>query len=304
LDRLDELTTFVAIIEAGSLISAARRLRRSPPAVTRALRALENRIGLRLVERTTRRLAPTEAGSALADRARALLADYEKALAGVSHAPISGVLRITAPVQFGRRHVAPIVSEFLSGHPDVSAELSLNDRNVDLIEGGFDLAVRIGPLADSSLIARPIGSVRRVVVASSAYLARRGIPQTPADLAAHDTIFGMARSPAREWRFGPSQRGAVVRLTPRLLVDDVEAQIQAAQAGRGVARVLSYQVAEELAAGTLVRLLPKFEPRALPVQLVTVSRSLLPPKVRAFLEFAMASFRDLELFRNRGARSF
>jgi DNA-binding transcriptional LysR family regulator len=271
--------------------------RRPPPAVTRALGSLEDRIGLRLVDRTTRRLAPTEAGSALAERARALLTNYEELLVGSSEAPIRGVLRITAPVQFGRRHVAPIVSAFLNEHPDVRVELSLNDRNLDLIEEGLDLAVRIGPLADSSLIARQVGSVRRVVVASPAYLARRGVPRTPGDLATHDTIFGMARSPAREWRFGPARRGSVVRLSPRLLVDDIEAQLQAAQAGRGIARLLSYQVADALAAGSLVRLLQGFEPEPLPVQLVTLSRSHMAPKVRAFLDSAVRIFQDVDVIR-------
>jgi DNA-binding transcriptional LysR family regulator len=292
MDRLDELAVFVAIVEAGSLVNAARRLRRSPPAVTRALSALEDRIGLRLVERTTRRLAPTEAGSALADRARSLLANYDEAMLGVSRAPVRGVLRITAPVQFGRRHVAPIVSAFLTEYPEVRVELSLNDRNVDLIEEGLDLAVRIGPLADSSLVARQVGSVRRVVVASPEYLARRGVPLTPPDLTTHDTIFGMARSSAREWRFGPSARGPIVRLSPRLLVDDVEAQLQAAQAGRGIARPLSYQVTEQLAAGSLIRLLQDFEPQPLPVQLVTLSRGYMAPKIRAFLDSAVRAFRD------------
>jgi DNA-binding transcriptional LysR family regulator len=295
MDRLDELAVFVAIVEAGSLVSAARRLRRSPPAVTRALSSLEDRIGLRLVARTTRRLAPTEAGNVLAERARALLADYEEVLVGASEAPIRGVLCITAPVQFGRRYVAPIVSAFLNEYPDVQVELSLNDRNLDLIEEGLDLAVRIGPLEDSSLVARQVGSVRRVVVASRAYLARRGVPRTPADLARHDTIFGMARSPAREWRFGPRRRVSVVRLSPRLLVDDIEAQLQAALAGRGIARLLSYQVSDELAAGSLVRLLQDFEPEPLPVQLVTLSRSHMAPKVRAFLDSAVRILQDVDV---------
>jgi DNA-binding transcriptional LysR family regulator len=252
-------------------------------------------MGVRLVERTTRHLSPTEAGTALAERARTLLADYEQVLAGISQAHVQGVLRITAPVQFGRRHVAPIVSTFLNKYPDVRVELTLNDRNLDLIEEGLDLAVRIGQLADSSLVARTVGSVRRVVVASSAYLAARGVPRVPSDLAAHDTIFGMARSSSREWRFGPSQRGAVVRLTPRLLVDDVEAQLQAARAGRGIARPLSYQVADDLAGGSLVRLLQDFEPGPLPVQLVTLRRSYMAPKVRAFLDTAIIAFRDVEV---------
>jgi DNA-binding transcriptional LysR family regulator len=297
MDRLDELATFVAIIETGSLVAASRRLRRSPPSVTRALGALEDRIGLRLVERTTRRMAPTEAGSALADRARTLLANYDEVLMDASQAPVRGALRITAPVQFGRRHVAPIVSAFLNEYPDVRVELSLNDRNLDFIEEGLDLAVRIGALADSNLIARPVGSVRRVVVASPAYLARRGVPRIPADLAAHDTIFGMPRTPAREWRFGPSRRGAAVRLVARLLVDDVDAQLQAARAGRGIARPLSYQVTDDLAAGTLVRLLEDFEPEPLPVQLVTLSRSYVAPKVRAFLNLALKTFREADIIR-------
>jgi DNA-binding transcriptional LysR family regulator len=297
MDRLDELATFVAIIETGSLVAASRRLRRSPPAVTRALSALEDRMGLRLVERTTRRMAPTEAGNALADRARTLLANYDEVLMDASQAPVRGALRITAPVQFGRRHVAPIVSAFLNEYPDVRVELSLNDRNLDFIEEGLDLAVRIGVLADSNLIARPVGSVRRVVVASPAYLARRGVPRTPADLAAHDTIFGMPRTPTREWRFGPSHRGSIVRLVPRLLVDDVDAQLQAARAGRGIARPLSYQVTDELAAGTLVRLLEDFEPEPLPVQLVTLSRSYVASKVRAFLDLAVKTFRETDIIR-------
>ena len=295
MDRLDELTTFLAIYEAGSLISASRRLRRSPPAVTRALGALEDRIGLRLFERTTRRLAPTEAGRLLVERARALLEDYEQALVGASHAPVRGVLRITAPVQFGRRHVAPIVSALLNDYPDLRIELSLNDRNLDLIEEGIDVAVRIGNLPDSNLIARQVGSVRRVAVASPRYIAARGTPRVPADLAKHDTIFGMARSSAREWRFGRKRRGAVVRLSPRLLVDDVEAQVQAAKAGRGVARMLSYQVAEELAAGTLVCLLREFEPEPLPVQLVTLSRIHMTPKVRVFIDTAVKVLRAVDV---------
>src|ERR1700734_769209 len=297
MDRLDELAILVAIIEPGGLTRPPRPPRRPPPAVTRALSALEDRIGSRLVERTTRRLAPTEAGSALAERARVILADYDEALSGAAEAPVRRMLRITAPVQFGRRHVAPIVSAFLNEYPEVRVELSLNDRNLDLIEEGLDLAVRIGPLADSSLVVRQVGSVRRVVVASPAYLARRGVPRTPSDLATHDTIFGMARSAAREWRFGPSQRGTVVRLTPRLLVDDVEALLQATQAGRGIARVLSYQVWDEVASGTLVRLLQDFEPEPLPVQLVTLSRSHMAPKVRAFLDTAVKIFRDVDVIR-------
>ncbi len=295
MDRLDELTIFLAIFESGSLVGASRRLRRSPPAVTRGLGALEDRIGLRLFERTTRKLAPTDAGRLLAEQARDLLTEYEAALVSAAQAPVRGLLRITAPVQFGRRHVAPIVSAFLNDHPGIRIELTLNDRNLDLIEEGLDIAVRIGGLPDSTLIARQVGSVRRVVVASPHYIAARGMPRVPADLAKHETIFGMARSSAREWRFSKSRRGVVVRLSPRLLVDDVEAQVQAARAGRGVARVLSYQVADELAAGSLVRLLRDFEPEPVPVQLVTLSRVHMTSKVRAFVDIATQTLRDAKV---------
>jgi DNA-binding transcriptional LysR family regulator len=202
MDRLDELTNFRAIGETGSLARAARRLKRSPPAVTRALAALQDRAGVRLIERTTRRLVLTEAGRELFERSRSLLADYEGAVHGQDAAPVRGLLRVTAPVTFGRRHMAPLVSGFLDRFPDTQVELVLNDRNVDLIEERLDAALRIGRLRDSTLVARKVGEVRRVLVASPAYLAARGEPKTPADLEAHDTIFGSLWSGAPEWGFG------------------------------------------------------------------------------------------------------
>lgn len=302
MDRLDEMAIFVTIIDQGSLAGAARRLRRSAPAVTRALAALENRVGARLVERTTRQLSPTDAGRALAERARALLGDYEATLLGVADAPVRGLLRVTAPVQFGRRHVTPLVTGFLDAQPQIAVELVLNDRNLDLIEEALDVAVRIGPLSDSTYLVRRVGEVRRVLVASPAYLAKHGVPGKPAELANHETIFGTARSETSEWRFGPPSRGSVVRLSPRLLINDIEAQLLAARAGRGIARVLSYQVVDELAAGTLVRLLQPFEPPPLPVQLVTLGGSYRAPKVRAFLDYAAAALRELGVIRESGIR--
>jgi DNA-binding transcriptional LysR family regulator len=285
MDRLDELAIFVRIVEEGSLARAASRLRRSPPAVTRALASLEARIGARLIDRTTRRLAPTEAGRALYDKARALVADYEAATAGAPGAPVRGLLRITAPVQFGRRHIAPIVARFLDVHDGVEVELLLNDRNIDLIEEGIDVALRIGPLADSTLSARPVGQVRRLWVASPAYLKRHGTPRTPADLADHEAILGTLRGNS-EWAFAGARRGAPPRLAGRLRVDDVETRLRAARDGRGVAQLLSYQVADDLAAGRLVRLLQAWERPPLPVHLVTKGRAHRAPKIDAFLDFA------------------
>lgn len=296
MDRLDEFAIFVRIVEEGSLVRAARRLRRSPPAVTRALAALEDRLGVRLVDRTTRRLAPTEAGRALYDRARAVVADYEAAATGAREAPVRGLLRVTAPVQFGRRHVAPIATRFLDSHDGVEIELLLNDRNVDLIDEGIDVAVRIGVLADSGLTARPVGHVKRQWVASPAYLAAHGTPRTPADLARHEALLGTSRG-AMEWSFAGARPGASLHLAGRLRVDDVETRLRAARDGRGVAQFLSYQVADDLAAGRLVRLLRAFERPPLPVQLVTKGRAHRAPKIDAFLDFAAKKLSVLPILR-------
>ena len=296
MDRLDELAILVAIIDHGSLAVAGRRLRRSPPAVTRALANLEGRAGTRLVERTTRRLSPTAAGRALAERARALLTEYDSALTGSSNTDLRGVLRVTAPMVFGRLHVAPLIGNFLERFPELQVELVLDDQNLPLIEAGLDVAVRIGPLSDSSLLVRRVGEVRRIVVASPEYLQHRGVPQRPADLSSHDTLFGTSRSAPPEWHFGPPRR-ARARLSPRLLVNDVEAQLVAARAGRGIARVLSYQVVADLASGTLVRLLRPFEPPPLPVQLVTHGRTHMPVRVRLFFDFAAQALSELPVVR-------
>lgn len=288
MDRLDELAIFVAIIEAGSLAGAARRLRRSRPAVTRALAALEDRVGQRLITRSTRRFMPSEAGRELAAAARRLLGDYEASLGGVSEAPVSGLLRITAPLSFGRRHVTPLVTEFLDLYPQVQIELVLADRNLDLIEEDLQVAVRIGPLPSSGFRARKVGEVRRILVASPAYLATAPLLRSPSDIAAHETIVSVATTPTMNWQFGGAGRRSRVALTPRLIVNEVESVLIAARAGRGLARPLSYQAADDIAAGTLVRLLPEFEPPALPVQLVTPGGRHPLPRVRAFIDHAVA----------------
>ncbi|MGO4283764.1 LysR family transcriptional regulator [Bosea sp. TAB14] len=287
MDRLDELAIFVAIIEAGSLAGAARRLRRSRPAVTRALAALEDRVGQRLITRSTRRFMPSEAGRELAIAARRVLGDYAASLGGVSEAPVSGLLRITAPLSFGRRHVTPLVSEFLDLYPQVQVELVLADRNLDLIEEDLQVAVRIGPLPHSRFRVRKVGEVKRILVASPAYLAGAPPLRRPSDIAAHETIVSVAATPIMTWQFGGAGRRSRVALTPRLIVNEVESVLIAARAGRGLARPLSYQAADDIAAGTLVRLLPEFEPEALPVQLVTPGGRHPLPRVRAFIDHAV-----------------
>ena len=285
MDRLDELAVFVAILDAGSLAGAARRLRRSPPSVTRALAGLEARLGARLLERTTRRLTPTETGRSFGAGARRALAAYQEALRPTEAAP-RGLLRVTAPLIFGRRHVTSVVASFLDAYPAMQAELRLADTYIDLLEEGLDVAVRIGPPAQALPPPWRIGAVRRVVVASPAYLAAHGEPRAPADLARHAVVHVASRPAPSEWRFRAGPRERVVRLAPRLTVSEIEAALLAARAGHGITRVLSYQVADEIAAGALVRLLRAYEPPALPVGLVTAAADP-PARVRAFLDHAL-----------------
>ncbi len=297
MDRLDELAVFLAILDAGSLAAAARKLRRSPPAVTRALAALEERVGARLIERTTRRLSTTEAGRRLGEQARRVLSGYDEAVSEPGAAEVRGELRVTAPLVFGRRHVTPIVASFLDAWPEVRVELVLDDRSLNLVEEGLDVAVRIGRLSDSSLVARRVGEVRRLLVASPAYLTRRGVPRAPADLARHEVILASGAARSLDWRFAGPRGEEVVRVRPRLIVNEIDAVLLAVRAGRGIGRPLSYQVADDLAAHSLVRLLPACEPPPLPVQLVVASTRHLAPKARAFLDHAARSLATLGVLR-------
>ena len=298
MDRLDELQVFIAILDAGSLNGAARRLRRSAPAVTRALAALEDRVGARLVERTTRRLAATDAGLRLADSARRVLTDYEDTVREEDSAALRGKLRITAPHVFGRRHVTPAIIDFLDLHPALQVEMVFNDRNLDLIEHGIDLALRIGPLPDTGMVARKVGQVRRILVASPAYLARRGTPATPLALEQHDVIYNAGHGNNTEWRFREQGRELLVRLNPRLAVNEIDAILMAVLAGRGIGRPLSYQVADQLASGELLRILPDYEPDALPVQLLVPSARHMPPRLRACFDFLVAKLSALPVLQD------
>jgi DNA-binding transcriptional LysR family regulator len=297
MDRLDELSIFVSILDSGSFAAAARKLHKSPPAVTRALAGLEERLGVRLVERTTRRLAPTEAGRALLERVRPLLTTYDEAMqAAGDDGAIRGLLRVTAPLVFGRRHVTPIIAKFLDAQPHVRIDFALSDRWLDMVEEKLDVAVRIGTLADSSLVARKVGEVRRVLVASPAYLAEHGVPRTPDELQTHQLVTASTNALSNEWRFGGGRkRELLIRVAPRLAVNEIDAMLIALRAGSGIGRALSYQAADDIAAGTLVRLLPDFEPPPLSVQLVVPSARHLPARTRAFLDYAAKSLRTLDV---------
>lgn len=286
MDRLDELAIFVAIVDEGSLAAAGRKLRHSPPAVTRALAELEERVGARLIERTTRRSRPTEAGRRLADHARQLLAGYDTVVGAPAAETVRGVLRVTAPLVFGRRHLTPIVASFLDAHPGIRIDLVLSDKNLHLVDDELDVALRIGELADSSLVVRRVGEVRRVVIASASYLAARPPLRTPADLAHHDIVFTSSRPAPLAWRFAGRPRARMVRVVPRLIVNDVDASLLAVRAGRGVGRFLSYQVADDLASNALVRVLADHEPPPVPVQLVVPSARHLSAKARSFVDHA------------------
>lgn len=295
MDRLEELHLVAAIAEGGSLAAAGRRLGQAPPAVTRTLAALEERLGVRLFERTTRKVRATQAGQRLAAQAQRLLHDYDEAMAeaaGEARVP-RGRLRVAAPLVFGRRHVAPIVTAFLDAEPLVSVDLALSDRNADLIDEGIDVAVRIGTLQDAALMAQRVGTIGRVLAASPAYLARYGTPAVPEDLAAHETVLFAPFGGAPEWRFADR----TVAIMPRLTVNAAEAAVAAAVAGRGITLALSYQVADELAHGQLVRLLPEHEAPSSPVHFVFPSARLLAPRTRAFLDFAAPQLSALDVLR-------
>lgn len=294
MDRLDELQVFLAILDTGSMAAAAHKLRRSPSAVTRMLATLEQRIGTRLFERSTRRLSATGEGQRLATHARRLLAEYESAMCEYQAGPPQGLLRITAPMVFGRRYMTSLATRFLMRHPDIQVDLVLADRNMDLIDNGVDIALRIGALENSGMVARELGAVKRITVASPDYLGRRGEPATPEELAQHELILGTAVRGLPEWRFGAAGSEQVVRFAPRLQVNDVEGVLNAAREGFGIARVLSYQAVPDLQAGALSRLLTDYEPAPLPVHLVFPSARHMAPRARAFVDFAIEEFTQLQ----------
>jgi DNA-binding transcriptional LysR family regulator len=286
------MRVFQAVADSGGFASAARQLRISPSKATRALAALERRIGTPLLRRSTRAVSLTNAGRGYLTACRRLLADIDeadRAAAGEAVRP-RGLLTITAPVQFGRLHVAPVVLEFLDAYPEVRASLELLDRTMNLVEEGVDLAVRIGVLPDSSLVATKVGKVRRVVCASPSYLATRGTPREPSDLRHHELIemTGMAAF-GNVWSFGT--REAPVHVTPRLTVNQTDVAVAAALAGRGLTRLLSYQVVEYMRDGRLSAVLTDFEPAPLPVSLVHSAARPPSAKIRAFVEFASVRLR-------------
>jgi DNA-binding transcriptional LysR family regulator len=289
MDRLESMSMLVAAVEAGSISAAARRLGRPLTTVSRKISDLEAHLGTRLLNRSSRRLTLTDAGRSYVAACQRILDDVreaERAAAGEYAAP-RGRLAITAPIVFGRLHVLPVVSEFLGAYPEIDLRLVLADGVINLLEEQIDLAVRIGELPDSSLIAARVGSIRRVICASPAYLSARGSPESPKDLARHDCVTFEGLMAPEAWAFAMGKTVLSVPVRSRLVVNTAEAAVDAAIAGIGLTRVLSYQVAAASEAGRLALVLEDYEPAASPVNLVYGSGRLLPLKLRAFIDFAV-----------------
>lgn len=288
MDRFDAMSVLLAVTDAGSLSAGARRLGMPLATVSRKVSELEAHLHTRLLNRGSRRLELTDAGQSYVAACRKILEDVveaERAASGEYRVP-RGELVITAPIVFGRLHVLPVIGDFLKAYPDIDVRITLADRVVNLLEEHVDVALRIGDLPDSSLVATRVGSIRRVVCASPDYLKARGTPVAPADLEAHDCITFEGLMSSRSWTFWSNGVPQSVAVHSRLVVNTAEAAIDMAVAGVGVTRVLSYQIASPLAGGKLAAVLESFEPAPIPISLVYSGSGLLPLKLRAFLDFA------------------
>jgi DNA-binding transcriptional LysR family regulator len=288
MDRLDAMSTFLAVVEAGSLSAAARQMNAPLTTVSRKVSDLESHLRIKLFSRSSRQLVLTDAGSSYLTACKRILADVteaERIASGEFTAP-TGELAITAPVSLGRIHLIPILADFLKTYPDITANLVLTDRVQSLFQEQVDVGLRIGELPDSSLMAVRVGTTRSVVCANPAYLAARGTPRTPDDLANHDCISYAAIASPDIWTFNPDKTTIAVPIRPRLVVSNAEAACDAACAGLGITIALSYQFSAGLKCGALTTLLDEFRPARLPINLVYAADRFLPIKVRAFLDFA------------------
>ncbi len=293
MDRLHLMAVFVAVAEEESFSAGARRLSMSPPAVTRAVTALERRLGVRLLTRTTRFVRATEAGTRYLEDARRIIAETDEAdeaAAGINATP-RGRLMLTAPVLFGRMFVTPVVVDYLRLYPEVTVSALFLDRVAHLVEEGLDVGVRIGHLPDSSLQAVRVGQVRGVLCAAPAYLAEHGAPQNPDDLARHVLIAAGGVTPVPEWRFARDGVARSLKVNPRLTVSTNDGAIEAARSGFGIARLLSYQVAPLLADGQLRIVLSEYQTAALPVHVIHREGRQSAAKVRSFVDMAVERLR-------------
>ena len=294
MDRFHQLQVYVAVAEEEGFASAARRLQMSPPSVTRAVAALEDTVGVKLLDRTTRYVRVTEAGRRYLEDARQILSGLQaadEAAAGVNAEP-RGHLAVTAPIMFGRLFVMPGIVEYLERYPDMEVDAVFLDRSVSLLEEGLDVGIRIGELPDSSMRALPVGFVRHVLVAAPDYLARNGSPQVPQDLRNHTLIASTAGGFGHGWRFAEAAGEHPLKVNARLTVTSNEAVISAATAGFGIARLLSYQVAREVKTGELEILMPHYQPPDIPVHVLHREGRHASTKVRAFIDLIASHLRN------------
>lgn len=294
MDKLYAIEAFIKIVDTGSLTAAADALDVSQPSMVRTLAALERELGVRLLHRTTRRMSLTDEGRDYVERARQIVAAVEEAQQSLSARRTSprGRLRIASSVSFGRTFVAPVVAAFLVEHPDVHVELLLLDRVVDLVEEGMDLAVRVAKLPDSSMVAHAVGEVRRVVVASPAFLKSAGVPRKPADLrGARCVCFSGVTSPA-QWDFHVARKLERIAVKSALVTNQVDAAVTGCVQGGGFGRFFDYHVLREIKVGALVRVLEKFEGDAIPASIIYPSARHQSPNVRSFVDFAQPLLRE------------
>lgn len=296
MDRLRSIETFIAVAETGSFAEAARRLGMSAPAATRGVTALEDRVGAKLLTRTTRSVRLTDAGSAYLDETKRILTDLSAADSGASGTTDipTGTLRITAPARFGHLYITPLLTGFLDAYPDVRVEALFVDRVVNLFDEGLDVAVRIGDLPDSGLTALRVGEIWRVVCGCPTYLAIHGTPQTPEDLKDHQIISLRPSSPVTEW---PFKNQAPQKLDARLRLYTVESAIEAASSGWGLTQLFNYQIGPQVAAGTLQTVLHEYETGPLPIHLVHPEGRRPSAKLRCFLNFASKQLRGIPALR-------
>lgn len=296
MDRIGDIALFLRVLDLGSITAAARSQDLSVAVASQRLQRLERDLGVRLFHRTTRRLHPTPEGQALAERGRPLVEEFEALGEGLreSAVGVSGTLRMTLSASFGRQYVSPLLPAFQALHPQVSISAHLSDDLVDLVKDGFDLAIRIGPMEDSGLVARPIASNRRVLVASPDYLRRRGVPQHPGELANHDGILLMGRTGRQDiWQLTAPDGGTLrVRMRSRFESNFGELLRDAVVAGQGIALHSLWHVADDLREGRLEVVLPQYPPPTSQINAVTPARRLQPPRVQAFVDFLAERFTD------------
>jgi DNA-binding transcriptional LysR family regulator len=294
MDRLDGFKAFVTVVETGSFTAAASKLGLSRALISKRIAALEADLGARLLNRTTRRLSVTGPGAAFNDRCVRILAEFEAANAELQSQQLepTGMLKINAPMTFGTMHLAPAVVHFMRGNPKLQVQLTLNDRFVDLIDEGYDIGIRIGALADSSLTARRLAPVRRVLCASRAYVDEAGMPVHPAELSRHRCLHYGYLATGTRWRLsGPGGEHAV-EVRPRLCVNNGEALMRAALGGLGVALLPTFICGPELQNGRLIRLMPDYEPPEIAVNAIWPTNRMLTTKVRRFIDFLVGHFGD------------